>query len=469
MQLTIRAIEKEIDVVNRDFFCVLLSVVLALWNSSLVHSAEVHLTPDINWIPEKGNFTKLKVTFSEDVKADGSVTFNLRSTNWPGYCMNAGTRSDISPDLSFVKTKQADLSEMHVIWIEGDANGRSITARWQGKAPRVFTLRIDCYDYGAIGQVRAVLSAHGGEASTVMIPYDENKNYIADSWEKNVHSNGWKDWDGNAEDDLERGPGKNIHHGDGLTAFEEYRGFEIEGKYTRTSPKKKDIFIFSEMDEGYGWATKLPSIFRVHLIKLTEAERTNKLTINTRVCMPFFRLSQGAIWIRKAGSKSDELVPRTLGITYGDIPFQGPVRIKNVTIYLETIRYRTLPTKDRTTVDATDAHQINKTIAHEIGHCLNLPHVGMRVENHETTVTFKWEEDPSRTEIKKFKTTPPTSIMQQGLVSEKPGATFPSYHDEHYYLVPDPIKFNEKTPNPAYKSILPDFTSKFYNYDETYK
>lgn len=60
MQLTTRAIEKEIDVVNKGFFCMLLSVVLALWNSSLVHSAEVHLTPDINWIPKKGNFAKLK-------------------------------------------------------------------------------------------------------------------------------------------------------------------------------------------------------------------------------------------------------------------------------------------------------------------------------------------------------------------------------------------------------------------------
>ena len=443
--------------VSRETLLFWLCAVVLTFGGTAAHSAKVFMEPDINWIPEKDNFAIVRVKLPKQAEPDSSLTFTLTVTGWPGYCMNAGGKNDKSPDLSFVKANQADLSEMGVTWEGRDGKEKILIATWQGKAPTDFSLRVECYDYGAIGEIEAAFSNDETEISKVMVPYDENKNCIADAWEENG-------WTGDAKDDLEEGPGENVNHGDGLTAFEEYRGFEIKGKHTRTSPNEKDIFIHTMMFQGYGWAKQLPANFTLHLIDRAEVEGVQYGKINSRICKPYFRLIQGVIWIEEDPSTSGE-AKNTAGVALGRTPFQGPVRIRRVKIFTEIIRSRILLLGDHTTPkDSMYTDQINKTIAHEIGHCLGLPDVKMEVHNR--TIIFDWSHIDSslQPEDKEFKNPQPASIMQQGLVIDTQGTTFPNYHDSHYCVVPDPVKDYEKAPPSG--SDLPNFTAKSTHFQE---
>ncbi len=89
---------------------------------------------------------------------------------------------------------------------------------------------------------------------SIEIPNDQDQNCIADAWEKEMGVEGI-----DRMDDKDKLPSGISREGDGLTAFEEYRGFISEkdviascdgghtkraGKHVRTSPLCRDIFIY---------------------------------------------------------------------------------------------------------------------------------------------------------------------------------------------------------------------------------
>lgn len=115
---------------------------------------------------------------------------------------------------------------------------------------------IGCYDFGAYGRLKVIaettdgqtLVAHRkGQSDAVLldIPLDENRNHVADAWEKTQgvwDRNLSADWDG-ADD-----PAGQAVKGDGISLYEKYRGFEIlngVGKevHERLDPKRKHVFI----------------------------------------------------------------------------------------------------------------------------------------------------------------------------------------------------------------------------------
>lgn len=72
-----------------------------------------------------------------------------------------------------------------------------------------------------------------------IIPRDLNLNGIADSWEAtfcpgNTCPTGKEDLDSSAG---------NPATGDGIAAFDEYRGFIVSGTHVRTDPRQKDLFV----------------------------------------------------------------------------------------------------------------------------------------------------------------------------------------------------------------------------------
>ncbi len=115
-------------------------------------------------------------------------------------------------------------------------------------------------DFGGHARVKATGMRSGDRAEctdedkeSISVPYDLNGNLIADKWEKDMGIEGA----GKLEDrdNLPKGQGR---EGDGLTVFEEYRGFICEGdleatcdgghtqrtgKHVRTSPLCRDVFI----------------------------------------------------------------------------------------------------------------------------------------------------------------------------------------------------------------------------------
>jgi hypothetical protein len=116
---------------------------------------------------------------------------------------------------------------------------------------------LNCYDYGGWTALMAeadladgrhlVGRVKGGARSTQLaIPKDDNHDHIADAWEE--------DW-GSAPDataDTENRPVGNGVEGDGLSLYEEYRGFRCKKVHTRTDPIHKDLFVYDPNNLGIG-------------------------------------------------------------------------------------------------------------------------------------------------------------------------------------------------------------------------
>ena len=92
------------------------------------------------------------------------------------------------------------------------------------------------------GELDAALSA-GGPPDEIRIPRSHPDSKISASWleEKGALSQS------DDEDSDEAPEGKPRVDGDGLSLYEEYRGFFVGGKHTSTDPRKKDLFIFNEV------------------------------------------------------------------------------------------------------------------------------------------------------------------------------------------------------------------------------
>lgn len=108
-------------------------------------------------------------------------------------------------------------------------------------------LVLNCYDYGGWTQVMATAELadgrhlvgriKGGSQSTQLaVPMDDNRNHIGDGWERAGTATG-------ATEDTDSLPRGNDVEGDGLSQYEEYRGFKCKTVHTRTDPNHKDLFI----------------------------------------------------------------------------------------------------------------------------------------------------------------------------------------------------------------------------------
>lgn len=154
----------------------------------------------------------------------------------PGSCMNSPW-TDTEPDFKL-------LPEENPAFRTVGKDGQSAETKPGQKACR---FSLTCYDGGAYTKLKVkaridgedkVLTAKYEGLEEVPVPYDLNENHIADCWEKEFGVYGKA-----ASEDADEEPPGDRHHGDGLTIWEEYRGFLENGKHIRTNPRKKDFFV----------------------------------------------------------------------------------------------------------------------------------------------------------------------------------------------------------------------------------
>ena len=179
--------------------------------------------------------------------AKGKFKFTLfEVSDEKGYCLNAPTNLPASGEDSDA-WKDYQFPTQTVFTISGaDSNIAETVTNDLHEA----TVTIKSFDYGSFGKIKAEFTTQDGSLTCVAkevggtneytrLPADTNFNDIADSWSGDTGPSG--NCDATYDDD--NNPTNGYTTGDGLSRYEEYRGFSVNGTHTRTVPWNKDVFI----------------------------------------------------------------------------------------------------------------------------------------------------------------------------------------------------------------------------------
>ncbi len=211
------------------------------------------------WLPEGGeseNQEKNRITFHAKLTAPGggepdaraeTFTFRLEEVSAePGVCMNAPKAAPQQgrPDLQFLPEHNPAAK-----WeIAGPA--LELTSK-PGSSIQSPDAVVSSFDWGAsaVLTVEAQLTTGGtikgrlrGSPQTerILLPKRREGSKVADRWKEEIGVAGGQD-----ADDMDDVPVGDAHRGDGLTLYEEYRGFLLgrSKEHKRTDPKVKDLFV----------------------------------------------------------------------------------------------------------------------------------------------------------------------------------------------------------------------------------
>jgi len=196
---------------------------------------------DKNWYPSENGTISTYVEWNPAVQPV-AVRFTLYDiTNEKGYCLNSVEKQetlDITFDSAWSSENHFELDS-----IEGIPNSMTATLRSLNLTGRQ-EVRLKSYDYGGWAKLKVELMFENTWVPSdnlpyTTIPFDQDEDKIADKWEDDYGVQTLApDWD------EETGNG-HTQPGDGLTLYEEYRGFFIlpGNTFKRTDPNIKDIFV----------------------------------------------------------------------------------------------------------------------------------------------------------------------------------------------------------------------------------
>jgi hypothetical protein len=383
-----------------------------------------------DWLPkvknERISFTARIYTFNEERREweyrgeageKRAIKFSFKDVSKePGICMNfpAIDQANENPDLFFpddgdnagnftfsddetdaVKTCPTEIENPN----DNAQHNHHYKTATTTEAVSEATIEVRSEDYGAYGTLEAsapdceTLEPRGGVdcsqnegPNDVKIPRDANGNHIADSA---PHDGG-----GAADKDEDNYPYGDGTRGDGLTNYEEYRGFIVkigQGKgHTRTSIDRKDIFIRDRDGLGTGYFSE--SGLEIHLIPGAEYyggdspddptgrlgtsqprradDRTQVINFNSKTAHGGDQ--RGLRLVRGDLQSNTRSVSGFTFATDGKNP-GPPGNINRVAINRDYIIARGID------------HKLEKTIAHELGHAVCIKHHGdfrMRLLDH---------------------------------------------------------------------------------------
>ena len=368
-------------------------------NQRTEFTARIYAFKDGKWVyPGE----KRKITFSfKEVSKERGVCMNFPIKNKDNTSPASALASNTNPDLFFPedddKMNGFDFDEDET---DGDADKKCPTqilvandnpahSHHYKKATTKTAVTeakvlVRCEDYGAFGTLTveaedcetlkprergAGCSQELGDTD-VKIPRDDNGNNIADNADQDKLKDGTKALPDKDEDNT---PVTDSYKGDGLTNYEEYRGFivKVGGNkgHRRTKVDKKDIFIYDKDNLTTAYFNE--SEFTIHLISGPEYYNGNSTDndaapdAGTQV-INFNRghaTSGEQHGLRLVNENSGETVG-AYGYTYGDGP--GLPKVTN----------KVAINRHECTTPGEHANQLSATITHELGHSVNLVHHG---------------------------------------------------------------------------------------------
>jgi hypothetical protein len=305
------------------------------------------------WRPTKEGLVTVRASLDPAQGLTGKFRFKLFDVSREtGYAINAGTGND--PDLEFAQGQDAFMG----ITTQRD----SWTIETVGASASAQVVLV-ATDYGAFGRISAQVNVDGhwydcdaeGGGTTITLPRDDNNNRIADGWEEEHRVLGKP-----ATDDRDDYPAPTdpadveARRGDGLTNYEEYRGFLQNTEWVGGNPDQKDLFIFDELGLGVGFIGKTE--LTIHLIVQDEYDSERVVNFNSKSGFGTSGPQKGLYLAEKhiegdfAGQAFPEVgTPNTmqwigLDSTHTNFPFVGG--------YFDAF------------------------VGHELGHGVNMPHHG---------------------------------------------------------------------------------------------
>jgi hypothetical protein len=332
-----------------------------------------------SWLPAAGTSAgNPGNTISFDVELRNSVTdakakektaqfeYELIDTsNEPGSCGNSPW-NDRKHDIQILKTDNPSFESI-------EKDGQSAKSK---KKLKQSSITLSCFDGGAYTKLKVTAHIDGENdvvadvvvanltntgLQEVSLPFDENGNHIADAWEtkNNVKGNP-------TNEDQEDIPQGNRKNGDGLTIWEEYRGFLEDGNHIRTDPRKKDFFICDTIGgrtkagiDRFAALSKLKVHSRLRLDELSQSRVINR---NHSPDAPHVVDQHGI----RMDAWSKDGVCRAQG---------GPGTPGSITAVLIDTNWSTLEWIFHKGANTMYASFI-PTIAHELLHCCNVWHHG---------------------------------------------------------------------------------------------
>ena len=311
-----------------------------------------------------------------------AVSFDLVNVSrYPGVCMNwpETPKKDPQgspPDLRF----ENDPSKTDIEW---DADGQSIRITGATAAARQGDIVIQSFDGASKGQLVATakladgrvitgeVPPHGRQAGRgeLLVPDRDQGSDIASSWALE-YAQGLGE--GSDDDPKPKGDGQT---GDGLSVWEEYRGFRIGGTWTDTDPRVKDLFIDNRVgpvaDPGIALLQTASGI-KVHG-SLNKFEHKINRVINFNARSDRHVVDQHCLRIRESPHKDYGVADPIAGAR-----FTGPPKNTdwvNVLVGLPTSALYPDPTSPSGYMvqNGQAAH-----VAHELGHGIGIYHHGDR-------------------------------------------------------------------------------------------
>jgi hypothetical protein len=211
----------------------------------------------------------------------------------------------------------------------------------------------------------------GASEDNARLPDRDVGDFIARSWRRT------KGISGSGGDDQEDQPAGDGNRGDGLTLYEEYRGFYQAGEHAEADPKKKDYFAVNEADSaGRGGLALFKRIsgLAVHG-ELTKEELSEDRVINHNYSASPHVVNQHGVIIK--------VKPEFQGYAQAVGTTEGPSTPRD-------IDYVGLPTTMPSRPTASPAvSYASSTVAHELLHTVNVWHHG------EVDETVVWSRDGS--------------------------------------------------------------------------
>jgi len=377
-----------VPVMNDDFGHQTTTIVWSLHKSN---DAVLIVTPSNydTWLPEpgkneltKGSSMKIDMALKSvngqplNVKVDRFELKLLNTSQEPGITINMPLEPQVDlPDLRFAVQPNCTMKE----------NFQGLDINCNGCTNASAT--IDCYDGGAYSTLSVTAVLVGGDrlqgmlllpggVTDIPIPKRDPGSNIAISW-LNAHG------DPKDDDDDEHLQG-NQNPGDGLSAYEEYRGVISQDKFKRLDPqkldlgvrmKKTDIPVFAK---GLSWFETATTI---NIIRFwdTEIKDSRELNNNNKTSNIYHQYVEKLINAHVDGAVGENVpvtqltkIPKeseraVIDISQIRIEYQKQVNAINAA----NARYHT-----NLRVPYGVDESIANTVAHELAHGINVNHHG---------------------------------------------------------------------------------------------